>query len=337
MINRFIRLIRRMRGQKLQLCFDLQRFGEGGGAGAGGAGGDGGAAGAEGAAPGEAGEAAAAKGGKAAEDLSKVVYGKQDQQPEAEEPAKPEKEEAAQQQPAKKASLGELLKNDPDYQHELDQMFNRRFAKERSKSEELNKELAKIRPVLNMFAAKYGIEAGNTDALVEAVNDDAELIEQQAMDAGMEPDAYREFQKLKAENEAFRQEKANREREAQIQEDLQKWNRQADDARLIYPTLDLRAEAQNGEFVNMLRAGVDVKTAYEVIHMQEIQTGLIQRAAAEATQKTVASIAAKANRPRENGASRPQAATVKSDYTKLTIKDFDEIDRRLRRGDIIRY
>lgn len=323
-----------------KIKLNLQLFGEGGGAGgAGGAGGEG-AGGAEGA------EAAAAasqaesqgKAGKgrgtaaAAEDLSQVKYGKQEeQQPEAEpEPAKePEK-------PQRK-SFDQLLRDDPEYQREMqrriDNAINKRFAKAKAAEERQSK----LAPVLNMIATKYGVDAGDDDALIEAVNADNDIIEQQAMDAGMEPDAYREYTRVKAELDAYKQQEQERQKTEEIQALQNEWRRQADEAKRFYPGMDLSLEVKNERFRDMLQAGVDVKTAFEVVHQNEIMSGLINNAAQEARQKTVASIAAKSNRPRENGASRPQASAVKSDYTKLTIKDFDEIDRRLKRGEIIRY
>ena len=324
--------------------FSLTTFGEGGGAaGAGGAAGGDGSAGEGTAAPGESGADATAKTGKggrtaaAAEDLSKVQYGKQDeaeQQPEAEEekPAEPEPEK-----PAKRQTFDEFLKSDPENQRELqkriDQAINRRFAKTKA-AEEQN---ARLMPALNLLATKYGVQAGDTEALINAINGDSDLIEQQAMDAGMEPDAYREFQKLKAENEAFKQAEAERQRQEQTQQALAEWKRQGDELKLVYPGFDLAREAQNEQFAQMLGAGVSVRAAYEVVHMEEIQRGLIRNAAADAQKETIAKIQQKSNRPREGAAGKSAAATVKADPTKFTTRDFDEIMRRAQRGERIRF
>lgn len=322
----------------------LQLFGEGGGpggAGAGGAGGD--AGGAEGAAA-ESTQSAApdvaakdAKPGKIARtgDLSQVKYGIQDEEakPDAAEPE--EKPEPQKEAPRK--SFDELMKSDPEYQRELqkriDQAINKRFAKAKAAEEQS----AKLQPALNLLAAKYGVEAGNSEALINAINGDSDLIEQQAMDAGMEPEAYREFQRLKAENEALKKAEAERQRQESTDQVMQQWQREAEEARRIYPGLDLATESRNEQFCQLLGAGISVRVAYEVVHQDEIQSGLIQRAASEARKKTVASIAAKSGRPRENGASKPQAAAVKTDPRTLTIKDFEEIDRRLARGERIRF
>lgn len=313
--------------------FNLQTFADGGGAG--------GAAGGEGAGEAtaaDAGKAQAKPGGKAEAGVSQVIYGKQEAEAAAPEEADAQKTEQQEpEKPAKRQSFDELMKSDPEYQREMqkriDQAINRRFAKAKS-AEEQN---AKLAPALNLLATKYGVEAGNVDQLIEAINGDSDLIEQQAMDAGMEPDAYREYQRIKAENEAFKKAEAERQRQAQIESAYKEWQAQAQEAQLIYPGLDLAAESRNEQFLQLLGAGINVCTAYEVVHQDEIQRGLISRAAADAQKQTLAKIASKQGRPRENATSKPQAATVKSDPSKLTTKDFDEIMRRAARGDVIRF
>ena len=63
----------------------------------------------------------------------------------------------------------------------------------------------------------------------------------------------------------------------------------------------------------------------------------MQRTAQEVKTNTVKALQAQGNRPRENGAMKTKAATIRSDPTKLTRGDFDEIIKRTSRGDTIRY
>lgn len=315
------------------LKWSLQLFGEGGGAG--------GAAGGEGAGTGgDAGAAAQAQTGTgspaksgAREDLSQVVYGRQEAG--AEESPKEESPEQPEAKP-KKATFDELLK-DPEYKAEFqkrfDKQFNKRFAEQKASSERE----AKLAPMLNLLAAKYGTKAGDYDALAEAINSDNDLIERQAYDMGMEPDTYREYNRVMAENRMLKEAEAERQRQTQVNETYNQWVAQAEQARQIYPGLDLKAEVQNPQFAQLLGAGIDVATAYQVVHMGELSTQLVQRAAAEAKENTVKAIQAKAQRPRENGAASPRAATVKSDPKQLSRNDFEELIRRSARGDRIRY
>ena len=308
----------------IESLFDLQTFGDGGGAGGGAAGaGDG------------AGAAAANEGPAQGEDLGQVKYGKQEEtaKPEADAP----KEEKAEKPAPKKASFDELVKSDPDYAREMqkriDNAINRRFAKAKT-AEEQN---AKLAPALNLLATKYGLQAGDTDALIEAITGDSELIEQQAMDAGMEPEAYREFQRLKAENEAFRKAEQDRQDHERAMQQYQEWVRQWRDVESTFGPRSLQQELQNPTFHQYLLSGLSVMDAFKAIHADEIYMGLVRNAAADARRETAAKIAETQNRPRENATGRPKAATVKADISKLTTEDFDEIMRRAYRGERIKF
>lgn len=279
--------------------------------------------------------AAAAEGPTAAQgNEGQAKYGTDEAdegQPEVAEKPKSEPEKA------KRLSYDELLKSDPEYakeaQRRIDNAINRRFAKSKA-AEEQN---SKLMPALNLLSTRYGTEAGNVDALIEAINNDSDLIEQQAMDAGMEPEAYREFQRLKAENEAFKKAEEERQRQTQINNQMQQWRAQEEQAKMVFPSLDLAAEVQNEQFSQLLGAGIDVLTAYKAVHMDEINRGLIQNAAADAQRETIAKIQQKQNRPREGAAGKTQAATVKTDISKFSIKDFEDYMRRSARGEIIKF
>lgn len=315
----------------------LRMFGEGGGAGAGG---DGGAAGgtegtgaaaqaqATGTTPGAAGKA---------DDLSQVVYGRQAAQEAPKDNDAGQENGATETKPENhKATFDELMQ-DPEYKAEFqkrfDKQFNKRFAENKAQSEQM----AKLAPALNLLAGKYGTRSGDVDGLIEAINQDNDLIERQAYDKGMEPDAYREYNRVMAENQALRQAEQERQRQTQINEQYARWTQQAEQARAIYPGLDLRAEAQNPQFAQLLGAGIDVATAYQVVHMGELSSQLVQKSAQEAKESTVRAIQANQGRPRENGSAKGQAAAVKSDPSKLTAKDYEEIIRRAGRGEKIRF
>jgi len=323
----------------------LQMFADGG------AGGDGGGATGTAGAAGAAAQAqgAGAQTNKAAgkpENLNDVVYGRQ-----AADGIQDGVKDAAQndagkqaeqdrtnqpQQPAKKPSFDELLQ-DPDYKKEFqqrfDKQFNRRFAENKQQQENW-RELA---PALNLLAGKYGTEPGDLKSLISAINEDNDLIERQAYDKGMEPDAYREYNRMLAENQALKEAEAQRQRQAKVDSQYNAWLQQAEQARAIYPNLNLQQEVKNPQFAQLLGAGIDVGTAYQVVHMNELSTQLVQRAAADGKASAVRAIQANSGRPRENGSAPQKAATVKSDATKLKARDFDEIIRRAARGDSIRF
>ena len=112
---------------------------------------------------------------------------------------------------------------------------------------------------------------------------------------------------------------------------------QADSLKAVYPTFDLNAEVENPQFRQLLRSGIDVRTAYEVIHKDEIIPAAMQFTAKTVEQKIANKIASGGSRPAENGMANQGAATVKSDVSKLTRADREEIIRRVQRGEKIRF
>jgi hypothetical protein len=118
---------------------------------------------------------------------------------------------------------------------------------------------------------------------------------------------------------------------------MQKWDAEAESLKGIYPSFNVQAEAQNPQFMSLLRSGVPMQTAYEVIHMEDIKAG-IQRMTASATEKQVTdNIRAKGQRPAENGTSSQSAFTVKDDVSKLSKADRRNIAVRSRRGESISF
>lgn len=314
----------------------LTLFGEGGG----------GTGGGEGGAPGGANEGSAAAQAQGmqtsttgkANDLRNVVYGKQAAASEVKADSDAGQDGATETKPAtaKKATFDELMQ-DPEYKAEFQKRFDKQFNKRFAENKAQNEQMAKLAPALNLLAGKYGTQAGDVDALLEAINNDNELIERQAYDRGMEPDAYREYNRVMARNQQLEAAEQERQRQTQINEQYTRWTQQAEQAKQIYPGLDLRTEVQNPQFAQLLGAGIDVATAYQVVHMGELSSQLVQKTAQEVKQSTVNAMQANKGRPRENGSTAPKAATVKSDVTKLRANDFDEIIRRAARGEKINW
>ena len=115
------------------------------------------------------------------------------------------------------------------------------------------------------------------------------------------------------------------------------WMNQAEEAKKVYPSFDLRAEMQNPKFVDLLRSNIDVRTAYEVLHKDEIIPAAMQFTAQTVQSKIAKDIAAQGARPAENGMSSGSPAVVKSDVSQLSRADREEIRRRVARGEKIRF
>lgn len=194
-----------------------------------------------------------------------------------------------------------------------------------------------LTPTLELLANKYGVDATDIEALGKAIQEDDSYYEQEALEKGMTVKQLKEIKKMERENAHL---KAQME-EAQRQENGKKlyaaWMQQADEAKKVYPSFDLRAEMNNPKFVDLLRSNIDVRTAYEVLHKDEIIPAAMQFTAQAVESKLAKKIASNGARPSENGMSAQSAAVVKSDVSQLSKEDRAEIIRRVQRGEKIRF
>lgn len=279
-------------------------------------------------------------GDKRANPLANVVYGKQSAvaatetgAPDAAEKKTSETEDAAPKN--KQEAFEKLIREEykDQFAARTQAIIDRRF----KEAKQMEAQLGEIRPVLDMLAQKYGVESGDLKKLVSAIEEDDSYYEDEALQKGLSVQQLKELKRMERENEALRRSVQEKERREEAQRVYADWMRQADELKAIYPSLDLRTECQNEQFVELLRNHIDVRTAYEVVHRDEIVGGAMQYAVQQATQKVVNGIKAKGSRPAENGVSPGSAAVVKSDVNALTKKDRDEIERRVMRGERISF
>lgn len=194
-----------------------------------------------------------------------------------------------------------------------------------------------LAPTLETLARKYGVDASDIKALNKAIEEDDSYYEEEALEKGMSVQELKYIKKMEKENAELRRQ-MDAERARQNADKLYSaWMDQAEKAKAVYPSFDLNAEMQNPEFIKLLRSNVDVRTAYEVLHKDEIIHGAMQFTAKTVEQKISNSIASGSRRPTENGMSSQSATVVKNDVTKLTKADRDEIARRVARGEKIAF
>lgn len=233
------------------------------------------------------------------------------------------------------AEFDAMIKGDykEQYSENVQKLINRRFKETKG----MEATLSSHQPLLDMLASKYGVDAEDIDALTKAVSDDDTLWEQQAYDAGMTVQQYKQFKQLERENAELMRAQEARNGEAEAQRQLDEWGRQAMELQQKVPGFDLRVEAENPEFVQMLRAGLPVEHAYKVVHMDEILNGQAVNVAAQAQKQVVDNIRSRGSRPAENGTVSRSGFTYKSDVSKLSKEDRAEIARRAARGETITF
>ena len=261
--------------------------------------------------------------------LASVKYGIQEEAPAAEVQV----ETVAQ--PDRNAEFEKLIKG--EYKDLYDAKMQDTIQKRLKGQKETVDKFNALTPTLDLLASKYGVDAGDIEALNKAISEDDSYYEQEALDKGMTVQQLKEIKKMERENANL---KAQME-EAQRQENGKKlyaqWMQQAEDAKKVYPSFDIRAEMNNPKFVDLLRSNIDVRTAYEVLHKDEIIPAAMQFTAQTVESKLAKKIASNGARPSENGMSSQSAAVVKSDVSQLSKEDRAEIIRRVQRGEKIRF
>ena len=107
---------------------------------------------------------------------------------------------------------------------------------------------------------------------------------------------------------------------------------EAEQTALIYKGFDLDAEFENPVFRRLVAAGVPVVSAYELIHRDEVNTILVEKAVRQAEKRISGAILSGA-RVKENGASPAAAAVSTFDPKNMTKEERKNIRERVRRGE----
>lgn len=304
----------------------LQIFAEGGNA-AGGASGDGGTA----QGTGVTAPAAGVRKGVKSNPLANVVYGIQTEEG---APAA-EVQQTTEAKPDRKAEFEKLIKG--DYKDLYDARVQDTVQKRLKGTKETVEKFEALSPVLGMLAQRYGVDASDVPALAKAIEDDNSFYEAEALKQGVSVEQLKAFEKTKRENALLRSQMEDQRRKDHAAQQYATWMQQAQEAKQVYPGLDLNEEVKNPQFMRLLNAGVDVGAAYLVIHKDDIIPAAMQHVAQTVEQKMANKIAAGGNRPTENGMKAQGAAVVKNDVTHMTKMDRAEINRRVARGEKITF
>ena len=218
------------------------------------------------------------------------------------------------------------------YTEDTQRIIDRRFRETKN----LETQLSQQKPILDMLMQRYKIGDGDLSKLSAAIENDDAYWSEAAEEAGMSVEQYKQFQKLQRENAQLLQAQRRSQNQQAAEKQLQKWYQEAEAMKADYPGFDLGRESQDPQFLSMLRSGVPVKLAYEVMHMDEIKSTVAQTTAQQTEKQVVEGIRAKGARPAENGTSSQSGFVVKDDPAKWTKKDRAEIVRRVQRGEQIK-
>lgn len=195
-----------------------------------------------------------------------------------------------------------------------------------------------LTPTLETLAKKYGVDASDISALNKAIEEDDAYYEEEALEKGVTVEQLKEIKKMERENAELKKLRDEQNAREAAEQKVAGWMEESKQVKAIYPQFDLKGELQNPKFVDLLRVpGVDVRTAYELTHKDEIIAGAMQFTAKTVEKKIADKIAANGARPTENGLNSQSASLTKSDVSQLSKADILDIQRRVARGEKISF
>lgn len=156
-------------------------------------------------------------------------------------------------------------------------------------------------PALQLLSQRYGVEDGDAEGLCRAILGEGRL-------------------QSAAADRVYGQ-----------------WLRQNEEMKNHYPDFDLQQALTDERFRTLLRSGVDIRTAYEVQHLDTLLPAAMAAAARAVEARIAKGIAADRSRPAENAMGSRAAAVMKPDVSKFTRSDVEKIARRVARGERVSF
>lgn len=323
---------------KCSPAVDLQLFAEGGGDGAAAAGGDG-------AAPAAAEKAASApaqgKGREAAAAEVDEMLSPAEEPGVEEDAAEGEEQDGAADKSSTdpethRKAFGELMRG--EYNREFGEMIVQ--ATQKAYDSILN-EQGPVGRILNALGQKYGTAPGDYEALAAAVEggvvkDDA-YYEDMAMKKGISVQLAKEMDALESENAKHRAAEQQRAEAAKMEAIQQEWDAAVERILAEDPGFDVKTALADPDFAQMLKLGVKMEDAYKARYFDDIMARRTTQTAKTVEKGVEARIRQRGARPAENGTNPGGAAVLKTDVSKLTPQQCEELERRAMRGQIITF
>jgi len=236
---------------------------------------------------------------------------------------------------AKRKAFKEMIEGEYKdvYTENFNNYFNRRF----KESKGMEQSLADQKPIMDILAQRYNVPDGDVKKLLSAIEQDNVYWESAAEEAGLTVEQFKAMKKLERENAELQRMRQRQQGEQAAQQKINAWYAESEKVKEIYPTFDFKTEAEDPNFRGLLKSGLGVQQAYELMHMDEIKANAARVAAQTTGAQMAAKIQTKAARPKENGTSSQSAVIVKSDVHSLSKADRAEAIRRAQRGEKISF
>ncbi|MBR6551999.1 MAG: hypothetical protein IKT89_04070 [Clostridia bacterium] len=164
--------------------------------------------------------------------------------------------------------------------------------------------------ILEKLSEFYGVEDGNIEALTEKINEVTS--------------------KSNEEN--------NVEATKSLKEKVHSWVKEGEALKEVYENFDFRNELKNNSlFGKLLYTGIPLKTAYEVVHKDEILSDAMAYTAQKVREQVVKGIEAKGLRPVENGIASESGIITVTDVNSLTSQDILKILKKVENGVSVKF
>ena len=237
---------------------------------------------------------------------------------------------------AHRKAFGELMRG--EYNREFGEMIVQ--ATQKAYDSILN-EQGPVGRILNALGQKYGTAPGDYEALAAAVEggvvkDDA-YYEDMAMKKGISVQLAKEMDALESENAKHRAAEQQRAEAAKMEAIQQEWDAAVERIRAEDPGFDVKAALADPDFAQMLKLGVKMEDAYKARYFDDIMARRTTQTAKTVEKGVEARIRQRGARPAENGTNPGGAAVLKTDVSKLTPAQCEELERRAMRGQIITF
>ena len=233
-------------------------------------------------------------------------------------------------------AFGELMRG--EYNREFGEMIVQ--ATQKAYDSILN-EQGPVGRILNALGQKYGTAPGDYEALAAAVEggvvkDDA-YYEDMAMKKGISVQLAKEMDALESENAKHRAAEQQRAEAAKMEAIQQEWDAAVERIRAEDPDFDIKTALADPDFAQMLKLGVKMEDAYKARYFDDIMARKTAETAKKTESGVVERIRQRGARPSENGTNPGGAAVLKTDVSKLTPAQCEELERRAMRGQIITF
>lgn len=196
-------------------------------------------------------------------------------------------------------------------------------------------QLESLNPMLDMLKEKYGVS--DVKDLQKAIMDDDSYYEEEAMERGLTVEQLKYMKQMERENKAYKAREQESIQEQMQREKIEGWLRQEAQFKQKAPDFSLREELANPEFERLLAAGVNVETAFNVIHQDEIMSGAMNYTAKKAVEKTVNDIKARGMRPSENGLGTTATEPKRKTVGEMTGEEILEMANKAKKGEKISF